>query len=263
MSNIGGIIFQFIGGLLGSIGWRYCFLSYSLLIPSLVIILILLRDPPASAPSPLINPPVEQIKPVKGHKLFSVFFVSWSVFYFLYGVLICPIITDTSAVILQSGLGDSTSAGLALTVFTIGGFTGSFSFKYMVKRIYKQAMTLLAILGFAGSVLLIFAYNLPIYVAGAFIFGAGFGISLPAVVLFVGISVKESQKAVAASILLALYSSGNFFSPLLVSWIKTIYGITYIRFSYVLSAVCFAALIIRFIFLKTYAYEREILCPKK
>ena len=112
IQNIGGIVFQMIGGILCAINWRNTFLAYILGIIPLIIVVFLLPEP-------------TKIEKVKIPGMVYV----WAVIILVYTILLYPILTGMSSLIINNNLGTAAGAALVLTMFTVGGMVSGAVFR--------------------------------------------------------------------------------------------------------------------------------------
>lgn len=229
VQNIGGIVFQLLGGVLCAISWRYTFLAHLLCIIPLIIVIFLLPEPAK----------VEKTKDEKV-KMPGMVYV-WSVIFLVYEMLLYPMLTGMSSLILASKLGTAASAGVVLTMFTVGGMAAGAVFGRVYHIATKYTIVIGMILNAVGYILLIFGNSIFIFTVAATIVGIGFGFIMTSILMYVGMPVPPSAQPLAISIAIAFMSIGGFISSFFFAFIERMLNITSMRFPFVLGAICLAA----------------------
>jgi predicted MFS family arabinose efflux permease len=223
--TVGGIIFPLVGGGLGSIHWRYAFGLYAIAFPLALIVYLAfpetqLRDQQpekrrglsAELKKVLLTPAVVEL----------LLFVALTAAIMYAVVIYAPLY-------LQETLGLGTvSNGILLATRALGAtFISAFGSKQLAKRwSFRSAIAV----GFALMGISLFSIPLlkqfPLLLLSAMIFGVGFGLVLPN--LYSDLS-NLAPKTVRSSILaIAIGTSflGQFLSPVLLSSILQMTGLT-------------------------------------
>lgn len=215
MMNVGGIIFQFLGGFFAGIKWYYCFLPHAIAIISLVLVLLFLPEPVAAA-VPEGAAGQEKPKLPLGVWIASVLFGA--------GMFITyPMLMGMSTYLSILNLGDAATAAIVLSFFTVGGMIAGVIFGTLFKVtgrfLIGVALAIIAI----GYAILLFVPNVIAVTFGAALVGVGFSIIMPATMMIVGMMCSPEQVAFASSIILAVM---NLFAFLSTYWIGIIANIT-------------------------------------
>ena len=243
MASVGGIVFQLIGGFLSNISWHYCFASYLIVIPVLLILLLYMEEPTYSADA------LAAMSQIPGNRIpkIGISLLFWSLFYGLFMVLFYPMITDISGIISNSNIGTSSDSALVLSSFTLGSAIGSLILSKIITRIKKYTFVISGLLCSLGFFLLSIGQNLVTMFTAAFIFGLGFGMFAPAITLFAGMSVKPQTRPFAMSILSFMGGIGSFSSAYIFAGLRNLFQISDDRFAIAMSAAVYLMITIGFL----------------
>lgn len=226
IQNIGGIVFSLLGGVICAINWRDTFLAHLLAIIPFVVVIFLLPEP-------------TKTESIKGEKVKMPGMVYvWSIIFLVYELLLYPMLVGMSSLILVNKLGTAASAGVILTMFTVGGMASGAVFGKVYRVATRFTFVLGLIINAVGYVLLIYGDSLMIFTVAATIVGIGFGFIFTAILMSVGMLVPQSATAFAISIAVAFMSLGGFLSSFFFAFVQNMFNITSMRFPYVLGAIC-------------------------
>jgi MFS family permease len=213
--NIGGMVLQFLGGFCASIGWNYSFLPHGLGIISLLMVIFFLPEPaaaPVAADAPAA--PKEKLP----FKLWIIVGV-----YGIYTLCIYPMLVNMSTLIVQRGMGDTSTAGIVLALLTIGGMIAGSVFGKVFKMSGRFIMAVGYALAALGLVMVVFSTNVFILTVGVFVEGFAMSTLIPASMMLISMTVKPTQMALGVSLFMA---GMNLFGFLSTYWIGAIAGIT-------------------------------------
>lgn len=215
MMNVGGIIFQFLGGFFAGIQWYYCFLPHAIAILSLVMVLLFLPEPEKMAlPEGAANQPKPKLP--TGVWIASVLFG--------FGMFITyPMLMGMSTYLSISNLGNAATAAIVLSFFTVGGMVAGVIFGTLFKVTGRYLIGVALAIISVGYAILLFVPNVIAVTIGAALVGVGFSIIMPSVMMIVGMICTPEQTAFATSIVLAMM---NLFAFLSTYWIQMITNIT-------------------------------------
>jgi MFS family permease len=240
IANVGGILFQLLGGFAATISWEYAFLIHGLGIITLIFVLFL--------PEPAKVPP-QAAGEAKPKMPASVYGFAAAIFFIM--ALIYPMLVNMSSIIAVSGMGGAGDAALVLTMFTVGGMLGGFIFAKVFGIFKKNSLTLglgmlavaMASIGFGNSI--VFMY------IGTTVAGIGFSFIMPTVFMDLGAIVHPSQMPTASGIIMACLNIGGFCSAYMFAFIAGIAGMTEsIKFPFYLSMSVFAVATIAYLLIK-------------
>jgi predicted MFS family arabinose efflux permease len=239
--NIGGIVFQMLGGILCAVNWRYTFFTYLLGLLSLILVFFLLPEPQKfEAPAGPAGAAPEKVK-IPG----SVY--GWSLLIAVWTLMMYPMLTGMSSLILANNYGTAAGAGVALTFFTVGGMAAGAIFGAVYKRLTRFCIPVGLVLMTAAFALLAWGTNLTMLTIATALYGIGNGIASTAIMMFIGASVPPSATAFAMSIMMAFMSIGGFLSAYFFALIQGIFQITSLRFPFQFSVVGFAVFTVIFL----------------
>lgn len=242
VSNVGGILFQLLGGFAATIAWQYAFLIHGLGILTLIVVLFL--------PEPAAVPPqaAGEAKP----KLPGVVFAYAGLIFFMM-VLIYPMLVNMSSIIAASGMGTAADAALVLTMFTVGGMVGGFIFAKAFGLFKSNTMAtgigLIAIamvsIGLGNSIAFMYI--------GTTIAGIGLSFVMPSMFMYLGTVVHPSQMPTTSGIIMASMNVGGFCSAYFFAIVSGIMGVDMtvnIKFPFYVSMIAFAAIAVALLFVK-------------
>jgi len=216
--NIGGIAFQMLGAILCSINWRYAFFGHLLGIISLLIVLFMLPEPEKQ----------EQAAGVKVKMPFGVYILS-----ILFGIAMMlnyPMLLNMSTIIITGNLGSAASAGVVLSMFTVGGMVAGAIFGKLYQITSKFAMSVGMFMVVLGMAFVNYANSIMLLIAGTTFVGIGFGIIMPSVMMILGMIAPPAGFAAASGIVMAFMNLGGFVSPYYMALLARISGQSSVRF---------------------------------
>lgn len=248
IANVGGILFQLLGGFAATASWELAFLVHGLGIITLILVLFL--PEPAKVPAQAAG----EAKPkLPG----SVYGFAAAIFFIM--ALIYPMLVNMSSIIAVSGMGGAGDAALVLTMFTVGGMLGGFIFAKVFGIFKKNSLTLglamltlaMASIGFGSSIAFMYI--------GTTVAGIGFSFIMPTVFMDLGAAVHPSQMPTASGIIMACLNIGGFCSAYMFAFIAGIAGMTEsIKFPFYVSMSVFAVATIAYLLIK----PKEAVAPQ-
>jgi len=225
IQNVGGIVFQLLGGILCVFNWRDTFLAHLLAIIPLIIVFFLLTEPP-------------KVVKVSGEKVKMPGMVYvWALIFLVYTALLYPMLTGMSSLVLTNNYGTAAGAGIALTMFTVGGMIAGAAYGKLYRLATRFTFTIGLFIHAIGYIFIIYATNLMLLSVGATIVGIGFGLVTPAVLMSAGMLVPKKATAFAISIMMASMSIGGFASGFIFAFIEGSLKITSMKFPFVVGFV--------------------------
>ena len=248
IANVGGILFQLLGGFAATASWELAFLVHGLGIITLIFVLFL--------PEPA-KVPVQAAGEAKPKMPASVYGFAAAIFFIM--ALIYPMLVNMSSIIAGSGMGGAGDAALVLTMFTVGGMLGGFIFAKVFGIFKKNSLTLglamltlaMASIGFGSSIAFMYI--------GTTVAGIGFSFIMPTVFMDLGTAVHPSQMPTASGIIMACLNIGGFCSAYMFAFIAGIAGMTEsIKFPFYVSMSVFAVATIAYLLIK----PKEAVAPQ-
>ncbi len=239
-ANTAAVVYQLIGGFACVISWRYSFLAYLLVIPVLPIVMIYLREPKISQQS--AAKPEQNQSIGAAIRTFGKPFWGWFALHFFFITLFYAYITNISSIIANNNYGTASASALVLAVFSIGGVIGGHTMSRLITKIEKGVFILAGVICFAGKIILVAGGDLSMIYLGSLVYGLGYGMMLPAIPLFAGMSVAPEQRAFALSVSMVASGLGTFLSAYIFAGIASAFGISWDRFPILASSIGYLAI---------------------
>ncbi len=214
VKNLGGIIFQFLGGLLAAISWYMVFTAHIIGILPLIIILLLLPEPE--------KPVASDSKKAKIKLPATVW--ACSIAFALVTLLIYPFFLNISSYLKLTGLGNAAIAGTTLSLYTIGGMLGGLAFGKLFKFLKRFVIAFQLFCMAIGLVSILFGNNIIFVFIGAAMMGIGFASMQPTLFMIIGMVVDSAGVGFSASLVLAISNFAIFLSSY---WIALISKLTH------------------------------------
>lgn len=251
-ANGGAIIFQLLGGFASSIAWRLGFMTYFLALPMLLIVIICLDEPVIISE----NQTPERAKMNRTKLGKNLWF--WGFLNGLFFILFYTMINDLSGVIAKNNMGNASSSAVAFSLFSIGGVLGGFLFSKVVSKIQKLIISLGSIFCSIGFLTLAIGKNIGILYIGTTLFGIGFGMFVPAVTLYAGLSVSPENRPFAVSFLQIFSGVGTFSSAYIFASLRILFNGAGDRFALGVSSCIYGLIAVAFlVYLLIIKYKEE------
>ncbi|MCR4437271.1 MAG: MFS transporter [Clostridiales bacterium] len=235
--NIGGIVFQMLGGVLCVISWRHTFLAHLVAVILLIAIVLWLPNPPEAPKAPAGAPAAPKVKmPIMIWVIGVLFGINF--------VLMMPVFLNMSLIIVGGNMGNAASAGFVLMMNTVGGMAGGALFGKVFQKAGRFTLAVGLSIAAVGFALLATAGNLPLLTVGSAITGFGFSLGMPAVMMAVGAMVPPHATPLAMAIMNSFSGVGGFVAPMIFAGIMGALKITWIRFPIVVGLVCIAIFVV-------------------
>ncbi len=230
MFNVGAIVTQMLGGFLCLISWQTTFLAHLLGIVALVLVMLFLKEP-------------RQEQDLKGEKVKvpGIAFAYMSIFTI---TLMCtyPLMTLTSMIMAEAGLGDAALAGTLLSLFTVAGAITAALFGAIYRATRKWILPISALVIAVGFFIVYTASatgsaNLALFIVGMMLVGVGLtGITIGTPML---VSMATSAAAATAGMgfVAAFMNLGSFLSSPYMTLVGSVTGQTSPRFMMLASGV--------------------------
>lgn len=235
-SNLMGIISSIVVGTLSSINWKYGFYIY--LIALVVLILNSIVLPKQKS---------EKKHKIKVHLNKRVYFLSVSMCLITIAFYAVP--TNIALFMAKEHIGNSSSAGLAIAVFTFGGFIAGIILSSIAKKLGEFTITVGIGIMFLGYVVLLYSQNISMILVSVSLVGFAFSMIYPLIFLKTGIISDENSNSIAISIVSSSMFLGQFLSPIVLQCIGNILNNNSIRLNFKILSICLcSALVISLIF---------------
>lgn len=213
--NVGGIVFQLLGGFLSGYKWYYVFYPHALAIISLILVVLFLPEPEKVVQEQM--GPKQKIKIPFGVILSSVLFGF---------AMLCinPMLVNMSGLLVERGMGDSSVAALVLALYTVGGMIAGaiFSSMYRITKRFIIAIGLFIVA--AGMGCIYYGGNVVVMAIGSGLVGLGFYMIMPAIFMIFGMIAEPSAFGISSSFLSTSMSIFTFLSTYWIGLIGVVSG---------------------------------------
>lgn len=223
VGSMGCIFMQLVGGLFADIDWHLSFLAYGFGLISFLLVVFFLPDVPmdqvqeSAQGEPKKN--IFKSIPPRVYGLALVFLVCM--------IFVCIPTTNLSLMIVNAGIGTAASAGLALSIYTVGSMIGSAAFGYVKKAIGRHVFALSYIVCGAGFFLVSTAKSMTALYCFMIIAGLGMGCLMCSYIGRAAEVAKLAFVAFSISMITSANGLGNFIHPAFVGWMDGILGNIY------------------------------------
>lgn len=236
MNNLGGIIAMSLSGILASIKWNYSFYVYILGVFSIILVILYLPKDHISKKENIFEFGIlkKKLLPIISIFLLMVAFYSY--------------ITNFSLLVTSAGIIKSSGVGLVMSFQSLGAILMAFIFGYISKR-FGDKIIYVGIGLFMLSFFMLYSFdNILIYTLSLLFCGSGMGIIMP----YMNTSTiknidKETAPSIMAIVSISIYL-GQFLSPMISSFIITIFNIKIIKFPYIVAIVSVILILILTLF---------------
>ncbi len=226
--SIGGVILSLLGGLLATIQWYYNYLSFLLIIPGFLLLLLGL---PLDKPIRFMN---------KGKKRVGVtsrIIIFYGVISFAFMLLFNVVPTNIAMLLEEQSILGSDRAGIASASFMLSGVIAGLLFKLLSRRMGEKVIALGFLNLSIGAFIAAIAGRYWIVLVGIFI--AGFSLSMIMAQIVLSVAEKENPTAVTMSIaiIMSINNFGSFLSPYVTKVSKVIMGNNMVTSRYLLISI--------------------------
>ena len=204
---LGCIVMQIVGGRLAELSWNTVFWVHLIAVVGLVGWFFLPNHKPARV-SAAANPaaPKEKFQITGGCVLAWVLML----IYFIAGQVYSNCI---SYVIAENGIGSAMDAGMAITMFAIGGFCMGFFFSKVSAGFRRATLGFGLLVSTIAYIIVALSGSLTMLYIGSFVTGLGFSICMPSLMNGAANSVNAASAGVAVAVATCLQNVGQTVSP--------------------------------------------------
>ncbi len=220
--GLGGVVFITIGGLLADMDWRYPFLIYGFSLLVLLLSTFYLHEPQAVSKSASTT----TNKMVKGLKAFPA--ILWVIVASaLCGMVFFYIIPTQIPFLLDSlNIKGNSLSGYAIACTTLSGTAASlFHRKILAASSYQKVMFLVFLLMGLGFLWVRFTSSYAVILIAMLVIGAGNGLLMPNLNVWLLDSVDESIRGMSSGFLTTGIFLGQFLSPIFFNPVIEKFGI--------------------------------------
>ncbi|MDO5410337.1 MAG: MFS transporter [Lachnospiraceae bacterium] len=214
--SFAGMVFSYFGGILGQAGWLNTFkIYYVTAIPMLVLVILFVPSVKAGSGETVKN----RDSGMKKEKLGWKFWEMSGCFFVMNIALGATVLYYISSYVMETGIGDSVTAGYSGTLKSLLGFLLGIAFGWIVGKLKRFTITLAYLLAGAGILIMVLAPSaVMLYVIGT-IAGLTYKIAMPYNYSHGYEIVPASRMDDAVSITTAVYGFGSFLSTYCAGWL--------------------------------------------
>ncbi len=224
--SLGGAIWPFIGGALGSLSWHLPFAVYMLGIPIGMLAVVAIPDSrthfqPQQGGQPN-KPAISMFEILKDN---PVLFIIYGLMFFT-NLLLYVIVIFLPQQLETIGISSTFQIGLFLTVQALAGGLTAFLYGAIRSHLsYKVIVMIAAAFWSVAFALLSSSTNIPMIIFSVTIFGIANGLMMPSAMVWLGSVVPPSFRGRLGSYLGSLGFIGQFLSPVLFAPVLALLGL--------------------------------------
>jgi len=246
-SNLMGIISSVIVGGISSINWKYGFYIYLI---ALIVLMLNIT----------VLPKQQNLKENKTN-----YHLDKKVYLLAIGMCLITIAfyavpTNIAMFMKKEQIGNSSSAGFAIAVFTFGGFIAGSLLSAIVKRLKQFTITIGIGIMCLGYSLLLYSYNIYMIGLSVGFVGFSFGMIYPLIFLKTSKLSNEGSNSVALSIVSSSMFLGQFLSPIVLQCFNNLLNNNNNRFNFKFLAICLSIAIVVSLILQFKARKSNYIC---
>lgn len=211
-TNIGGTLFNLIGGILAGAYWKRIYLLFLVFLPVAVVVQVCLPRGTAEKASSGDKPKL------------STFSYGLGILALLFGLCWMTFMTNISSLVEFHGLGNAKQAGYVTTVYSVGAIVINLLLKKLIKGVGKHCLTLAFLLMAISCWIYSYAETMPLLLIAGLALGLGFGIFLSVSVAIIPFNVHPATITMSISLATAGVSLGGFFTPYVITNIAGAFG---------------------------------------
>ncbi|MDL2293000.1 MFS transporter [Ruminococcaceae bacterium OttesenSCG-928-D13] len=205
----GSTVFTLLGGQLGRLGWRYCFLVYYLAVPMLAVAFFTLPKGRLEKPEP--RPPGTKragwlTKPL----------VYFALVGFLFNVFVMVFSSNIAMLVEGRALGGANESSIVAMLFTLVGIPVGCLVHLVIRKFGKLVLPLTAVLGCVGMLLCLAGGQLWVLWLGAVFCGAAMQQFVPSGNLFSAEAASPENRSLSIATFQSFSNLGVAASPLIM-----------------------------------------------
>ena len=216
---LGGAFYTFAGGLLSVAGWNYCFLTYLVGIPVLIIVASCLEDEGIRHAVPANH----ENKGSRSGLPAMVFVIALGSLVYL--VLYFAYTNTISLFVAAEHIGNSADAGISYSLVNICGFIGGLLFGKLHRRLREMLVPLCVGVTMAGFVIIAISETMPVLLIGSVLIGLGISWFLPETQYIISAVVRPEQLTLAYGVNGAITNAGQILSSPIFAFLAAALGI--------------------------------------
>lgn len=231
MSSIGAAISSFLVGYLVTISWHAAFVIYFLVIPALILFTLFV--PLKKGSGQAVQNDSTQKQSVNG-KVILIAVLMFFIFMFY-----LPMSYKLPNMIIENGIGTSSTAAMVAGFSTLVGIPIGASFGFFFKKLRDKIFPIGFLLVTLGFFLTAISHNLFTLLLSMVISGIGFGFAVPYMYNWFGWAAPQNSVNLATTIVLVMVNVGCFLSPSIMGLLSSFLG-TAASNTLLISAIGFA-----------------------
>ncbi|GAB6885162.1 major facilitator transporter [Streptococcus equinus ATCC 33317] len=231
MSSIGAAISSFLVGYLVTISWHAAFVIYFLVIPALILFTLFV--PLKKESRQAVQNDSTQKQSVNG-KVILIAVLMFFIFMFY-----LPMSYKLPNMIIENGIGTSSTAAMVAGFSTLVGIPIGASFGFFFKKLRDKIFPIGFLLVTLGFFLTAISHNLFTLLLSMVISGIGFGFAVPYMYNWLGWAAPQNSVNLATTIVLVMVNVGCFLSPSIMGLLSNFLG-TAASNTLLISAIGFA-----------------------
>ncbi|MDR1247946.1 MAG: MFS transporter [Treponema sp.] len=215
--SAGGLIMQFIVGILVDIKWNYIFSIFTIGVIALVLIALGLTEPEDSLIAPSADDKAKAKVKIPGRAIQNYVLMFFAALFWM------PSLLFVSIVVTEKGLGTGVHAGSVAIMFNVAAILLSFAFSFLYKTFKKFLAVIVLLLVAAGMFIEYNATSLVMAGAGLFLTGA-FLLMVPTLLSDNGKHLAPESITFAASLLIIAMNIAGFAAGPFVTLAESLSG---------------------------------------
>lgn len=247
-SNFMGMISSIIVGSLSAVNWKYGFYIYFIALIVLILNISAL--------------PKQESERVRRGKEFNfnkkVYLLAGGMCLITMAFYAVP--TNIAFFMKKEHIGTSSSSGVAIAVFTLGGFIAGIILSDIRKRLKNYVLSSGIGIMALGYGLLLYCHNLFILLVSVALVGFSFGMIYPLIFLKTSNISDKDSISISMSVVSSSMFLGQFLSPIVLQYVSRILNNNTTRFNFGILAICLSVAFVISLILqaKNKIYNRNV-----
>lgn len=235
--NLSGVIYTTMAGFLADIDWTNMFLIYLVGMLYLIAVILFMPDIPLEVED------IDKTKTARKERV-SPAMIGITLMCFIIAIIEYPVFINISPLIISENLGTAATAGIVLSMYTIGGIVGSAIYSNYKRRFETHTLPTSMLIVAGGFLVAAYSQSSVLLGVGTFLVGIAFGIYYPEFYMLMGKVAPVSLTTLGMSLIAVGYDLGVFASPYFYSILTQVTGQESIRFPFTFSTIAFGIIAI-------------------
>ena len=216
MSSIGAAVSSFLLGYLVTISWHAAFVIYFLVVPALILFALFV--PLKKENTQVAQSSTHQKQSING-KVILIAILMFFIFMFY-----LPMSYKLPNMIIENGIGTSSTAAMVAGFSTLVGIPVGASFGFFFKKLRDKIFPLGFLLVTLGFFIIAVSHNLASLLLAMLISGIGFGFAVPYMYNWLGWVAPQNSVNLATTVVLVMVNVGCFVSPTIMGVLSSFLG---------------------------------------